>query len=122
MAKEKYSAAMDIWKVWEIDWKAWNVVLKDGWDEDVKKWNVEWDNTKYDRRKLRWTKPKMPMMEKIICKPRLADFNTEDMSSGEEEDGDMQSIGDGDVHSDYNHPNQEITAWCDLGQWPSFSW
>ena len=55
---------------------------------------------KYDRCKLRWTKPKMPMMEKIIHKPRLADFNTEDMSSSEKEDEDMQNIGDYDVDSD----------------------
>ena len=39
-------------------------------------------------------------MEKIIRKPRLADFNTEDMSSSEKEDEDMQNIGDCDVDSD----------------------
>lgn len=94
---------MDIWKVREMDRKARNAVLKDGWDENVKKWTIELerDSAKYDRRKPRWTKPKMPMMEKIIRKPRLADFNTEeDSSSGDEEDEDTRSSGDGDVDSD----------------------
>jgi hypothetical protein len=100
-AKEKYTIAMDIWKVREMDRKARNAALKDGWDEDVKKWTVERDNAKYDRRKPRWTKPKMPMMEKILRKPMLADFNTEESSSEEEEeDARSQMSGDGDVDSD----------------------
>src|SRR5271155_4837077 len=41
-----------------------NVTLKSRWDKDVKAWNVEQDNAKFDRRKPRWTKPKMPAMEK----------------------------------------------------------
>ena len=96
-AREKYAAAMEIWKVRETDRKAQNTILKSGWDEDVKKWTVERDNAKYERRKPRWTKPKMPAMEKTIRKPMVADFNVEDSSSEEEEDeGEMSVDCDGD--------------------------
>ena len=40
-AKEKYTAAMDIWKVREMDRKQRNVMLKSRWDKEVKAWNVE---------------------------------------------------------------------------------
>ncbi|KAK2459587.1 hypothetical protein APHAL10511_008397 [Amanita phalloides] len=39
--REKYTAAMEIWKVQGMDRKERNVVLKGGWDKDVKKWTVE---------------------------------------------------------------------------------
>jgi len=77
--------------------------LKNGWDKDVKKWTVEQDNAKHDRCKPRWTKPKMPTMEKAPCKPLLADFNTADMSSEDkEEDGNKihMQMSDGDGDSD----------------------
>ena len=94
-AKEKYNEAMDIWKVHEMDRKGWNADLKSGWDEDLKKWTIEWDNVKYDCWKPRWTKPKMPTMEKALCKPMVADFNPEGESSDEDEqDQDQMSIDD----------------------------
>jgi hypothetical protein len=40
-AREKYTAAMEIWKVRGMDRKERNAVLKGGWDKDVKKWTVE---------------------------------------------------------------------------------
>ena len=40
-AKAKYTAAMEIWKVWEMDRKGQNAVLKSGWDENMKIWTVE---------------------------------------------------------------------------------
>jgi len=40
-AKVKYTAAMEIWKVREMDRKGWNAVLKSGWDENMKMWTVE---------------------------------------------------------------------------------
>jgi hypothetical protein len=105
--KEKYSSAMDIWKVREMDRKARNALLKGGWEKDVKKWTIERDNAKHDRRKPRWTKPKMPMMEKALRKPMVADFSTEDEDMEDEEedegDGDVQMAhldGDSDVDSD----------------------
>jgi hypothetical protein len=101
-AKERYTAAMDIWKVREMDRKQRNVTLKSRWDKDVKAWNVERDNAKFDRRKPRWTKPKMPAMEKATRKPALANFTPENPSSDdddddeEEEDVQMSVDGDGD--------------------------
>jgi hypothetical protein len=101
-AKEKYTAAMDIWKVWKMDWKQRNVMLKSRWDNDMKAWNVEQDNVKLDHCKSRWTKPKMLQMEKTTCKPALASFTTENPSSDkeeeeeEEEDVLMSIYGDGD--------------------------
>jgi len=94
-AKEKYNEAMDIWKVREMDQKGWNADLKSGWDEDVKKWTIEWDNAKYDCRKPRWTKPKMPTMEKALRKPMVADFNPENESSEEDEQDQDQMLIDG---------------------------
>jgi hypothetical protein len=64
--KEKYSSAMYIWKVREMDRKARNTLLKGGWEKDMKKWTIEQDNTKHDHHKPRWTKPKMPIMEKAL--------------------------------------------------------
>jgi hypothetical protein len=96
-AKEKYAAAMDIWKVRKMDRKERNALLKDGWDKDVKKWAVEQGNAKYDRCKPRWTKPKMPTMEKAFRKPMVADFNTEDSGSEEENEEDEDNDNDGDV-------------------------
>lgn len=95
-AREKYTVAMDIWKVREMDQKEQNAVLKGGWDKDVKKWTVEQDNAKYEHRKPRWTKPKMPTMEKTIWKSMLADFNTEEPGSDEDDDDDDKILVDGD--------------------------
>jgi hypothetical protein len=41
-------------------------------------------NAKFDHHKPRWTKPKMPQMEKATYKPALANFTTENPSNGEE--------------------------------------
>ena len=106
-AKKKYTAAMDIWKVQEMNQKHRNAMLKSRWDKDVRAWNVERDNAKYDRRKPRWTKPKMPAVEKATCKPALANFTTENPSSDddeeeeeEEEEEDVQTSIDGDGDND----------------------
>jgi hypothetical protein len=99
-AREKYTAAMEIWKVRGMDRKERNAVLKGGWDKDVKKWTVERDNAKYERRKPRWTKPKMPVMEKAIRKPMLADFSTEDSDSDEEDNNDDDSEPEMSVDND----------------------
>ena len=80
-AKAKYTAAMEIWKVWEMGRKGWNAVMKSRWDENMKMWTVERDGTKHDHRKARWTKPKMLAMEKAHQKPLVANFNTQDSSS-----------------------------------------
>ncbi|KAF8221375.1 hypothetical protein L208DRAFT_1328312 [Tricholoma matsutake] len=98
-AKEKYNEAMDIWKVHEMDRKGQNADLKSGWDEDVKKWTIEQDYAKYDHCKPRWMKPKMPTMEKALCKPMVADFNPEDESSKEDEQDLDQMLIDNDLGS-----------------------
>ena len=100
-AKEKYTAAMEIWKVWEMDRKGRNMVLKSAWDNDVKRWTDEQDSARHDHRKARWTKPKMPTMEKALRKPMVADFNTENSSSEQddedEDDEDDEISVDGDL-------------------------
>jgi hypothetical protein len=53
----------------------------------VKKWEVERDSAKYDKRKPRWQKPKTPPIEKEAIKPKLADFVRVDDDVDEEEDG-----------------------------------
>src|SRR5882762_132243 len=85
-AKAKYTAAMEIWKVWEMGRKGWNAVMKSRWDENMKMWTVERDGTKHDHRKARWTKPKMLAMEKAHQKPLVANFNTQDSSSKQGDD------------------------------------
>jgi hypothetical protein len=103
-AKEKYTAAMDIWKVREIDRKQRNGTLKSRWDKDVKAWNVERDDAKIGHRKPRWTKPKMPAMGKATRRPTLAYYTTENPSSDEEEEEeeeeDVQMSIDGDGDND----------------------
>ena len=85
-AKEQYGAAMDVWKVWEMDWKDRNGILKSGWEAEVKVWSDERDDAKCNHRKPRWTKPKMPTMEKALRKPLLADFIVQEDSKEEEDD------------------------------------
>jgi hypothetical protein len=99
--KEHYSAAVDVWKVREMDRKDRNGKLKSGWEADVKKWTVERDDAKNDRREPRWTKPKMPMLEKALRKPLLIDFvMQEDSEGGEEEEEEEEGLEGGDGASD----------------------
>lgn len=91
--QEQYSMAMDTWKTHEMSQKEQNVQLKGGWEKEVRKWNVERDSAKLEHQKPRWTKPKMPPMEKAHGKPLLTDFTgqdavDEDNSNGE---GDLMS-------------------------------
>src|SRR6266545_1389370 len=58
-AKAKDAEAIGIWKVREMDRKEQNSVLKTEWEKDVRKWEVERNSAKCDRRKPRWTKPKV---------------------------------------------------------------
>ena len=53
----------------------------------MRKWEVERNSAKYDRRKPRWTKPKMPTMEKPIPKPKVTDFALEESESAEKDKG-----------------------------------
>jgi hypothetical protein len=76
-AKSKYTDAVGVWKVREMDRKERNGALKSKWEEDVRKWEVERNSAKYDHRKPRWTKLKMPAMEKLFPKPKVADFEGE---------------------------------------------
>ncbi|KAI9445811.1 hypothetical protein BJY52DRAFT_1127986 [Lactarius psammicola] len=92
-AREQYSLAMDIWKVREMDRKEQNAKLKGGWEDKVR----EWDSAKLEHRKPRWTRPKMPPLEKAIHKPLLADFVTQGSESDEDdEDNGDENDGDGD--------------------------
>jgi hypothetical protein len=96
-AKEQYNTAMDIWKVREMDRKQCNAELKGRWDDEVREWGIERDSAKCDRRKPRWTKPKMPPMEKALHKPLLADFAMQDLESDEDDEDDEDEDGDADV-------------------------
>jgi hypothetical protein len=66
-----------------MDRKGRNGALKSEWEKEVRNWEVEKNRAKCDRRKPKWTKPKMPAMEKSIPKPKVADFAEE--SEGDEE-------------------------------------
>jgi hypothetical protein len=85
---------MDIWKVREMDWKKHNAELKGKWEVAVKKWVIEQDDAKKDRRKPKWTRLKMSPMEKALCKPLLADFAMQGSESNEddEDDGNMDPL------------------------------
>ena len=108
---------MDVWKVREMDQKGHNAELKGKWEEEVKKWGIERDNAKTDHRKPRWTKPKMPSMEKALRKPLLADFAVQDSESDEDDEND----GDADplMSDDSGWRDQEPSwlgksrFWCD---------
>ncbi len=77
-----------------MDWKEHNIELKGKWEEKVREWGIERDNAKTDRRKPRWTKPKMSPMEKALRKPLLADFAVQDSESDEDDknDGDADPL------------------------------
>ena len=78
--------------------KDWIDKLKEEWVVDVRKWEVERDAAKYEQRKPRWTKPKMPSMEKAIVKPKISDFEMEntDDEDNEDKDGEGSEGGDSD--------------------------
>lgn len=65
-AKTKYVEAIGVWKVREMDRKEQNSALKLEWEKDVRKWEVERNSAKCERRKPRWTKPK--------CQPWRSQF------------------------------------------------
>ncbi|KAF8156997.1 hypothetical protein B0H34DRAFT_848503 [Crassisporium funariophilum] len=97
-AKERYTDAVGIWKVRDMDRKVRNALCKEGWIKDIKKWEVERDSAKYEKRKPRWQKPKMPPMEKAMIKPKVADFvegNGEEDEDEDEEDGERSDLGGG---------------------------
>ena len=63
-----------------MDRKERNGTLKAEWEKDLpaRKWEIERNNAKCDRRmKARWTKPKITAMEKLILKPKVANFEEE---------------------------------------------
>lgn len=100
-AKEQYNAAMNIWKVRELDRKEKNAQIKGGWEEEVRRWGIERDKAKHERRKPGWTKPKMPPMGKALRKPLLADFAVQDMDNNDDDsDGDGDDRPDADPMSD----------------------
>lgn len=84
-AEERYSDAVGVWKVREMDRREKNTLDKEGWKTEVKKWEVERDSAKYDKRKPRWQKPKMLPMEKATIKPKLSDFVEVDDDVNEED-------------------------------------
>lgn len=77
-----------------MDRKERNSVLKSEWEKEVGKWEVEKNSAKCDRRKPRWTKPKMQPIEKLIPKPKVADF-AEEREGDEEIDEDESDNADG---------------------------
>jgi len=84
-ARGKYSDALVIWKAREDERKEINATYKEQWHKEVKKWEIERDSAKFDKRKPRWKKPKMPTMQKAIIKPKIAEF-VEAIDEDEEED------------------------------------
>ena len=79
-----------------MDRKEKNTLDKEEWKADVKKWEVERDSAKYDKRKPRWQKPKMPPMVKATIKPKLTDFVGVDDDVDEEEDGENSDLDESD--------------------------
>ncbi|KAH8982739.1 hypothetical protein EDB86DRAFT_3050740 [Lactarius hatsudake] len=96
-AKEKYSEAMEVWRVREMDRKERNSRAKARWVKEVEDWEVERESARSGQRKAGWNKPKMPSMEKAVPKPRVSDFeeSNEEEEEGEgEEEGEMGEISD----------------------------
>ena len=96
-AKERYTEAMTMWKVREMDRKERNDRVKGIWKQDVKRWEAERDSAKYDRRKPRWKKPKMPPVEKGSPKPKVSNFVDESKEEGnmDEDENKDGEISDG---------------------------
>ncbi|KAF8259253.1 hypothetical protein EI94DRAFT_1616693 [Lactarius quietus] len=100
-AKERYSEAMEVWKVREMDRKAQNGEAKSRWVKAVEIWGIEKECAKNDRRKPGWNKPKMPSMEKALPKPKVSDFagESEEDEEGEDNKGENCKTGNISDHS-----------------------
>ena len=99
-AKKKYAETIGIWRVREMDRKKRNGTLKSEWDEDVRRWEVERNSAKCERRKPRWTKPKKPLMERAVLKPKVADFGDDNEGEEEVEGVEEEDYDDGTRDSD----------------------
>jgi hypothetical protein len=88
VSRESYKGAVTIWKVRDDDRKSANRVLKQAWEKEVQPWEIERDSVKSDRRKPRWTKPKMQKMDKGVPKPKMADFEAGDDKDDDKDDED----------------------------------
>jgi hypothetical protein len=88
-AKKKYTEAVGVWKVREVERKERNGELKSELVKEVKRWEVERNRAKCERSKPRWVKPKAPTMEKPTPKPKVADFE-EESEGGSEGDEEME--------------------------------
>ncbi|KAF8151381.1 hypothetical protein B0H34DRAFT_755546 [Crassisporium funariophilum] len=97
-AKERYKEATQIWKVRNADRVERNVEAKASWKREVKRWEIERDNAKFEHKKPRWNKPKMPLTENAasLPKPKVSDFVDGSKDEGDEgEDGNEEISDDG---------------------------
>jgi len=90
-AKEQYKEATEVWKVRNADRLERNDRVRAGWKDEVRQWETERENAKFEKRKPQWTKPKMPPTEKAIPKPKISDF----VDENEEEDDGEEGAADG---------------------------
>jgi hypothetical protein len=107
-AKERYKEAAEAWKVRNKDRLERNTVVKAGWMSEVRRWEMERDSAKIDRRKPRWTKPKMPPIEKAVPKPKVSDFVDESEEEGEDEE--EEEDGNEEISGSYllRNPDNQI--------------
>ncbi|KAF8256637.1 hypothetical protein EI94DRAFT_1641876, partial [Lactarius quietus] len=103
-AKERYSEALEVWKVRKMDRKAQNGEAKARWVKAVEIWGIEKECAKNDQRKPGWNKPKMPSMEKALPKPKVSNFAGESEEDEEDEDNKGKNCETGNIsdHSDCN--------------------
>jgi hypothetical protein len=99
VSRESYKGAVTIWRVRDDDRKSANRALKQAWEKEVQLWEIERDSAKSDRRKPRWTKPKMPKMDKGVLKPKMADFEAGDDEGDEDDNDELHEASDGDYMS-----------------------
>jgi hypothetical protein len=101
--KVKYDATCETWKVLEVQQKVRNNALLKEWEKDMRKWQEERESTKYDHQRPRWKKPRKPKVEKMIPKPKKANFVVDSNSDGvgldeEEEEDEVDTEEEEDGH------------------------
>ena len=102
-AKERYKESKEVWKVRNSDRLERNEGIRERWKEEVRRWETERDTAKFEKRKPGWTKPKLPLTEKALPKPKVSDFVGE---SDEEDDGEL---GEGEADGDDRDGDEDIS-------------
>ncbi|RXW17484.1 hypothetical protein EST38_g8369 [Candolleomyces aberdarensis] len=91
--RDSHKEALRVWKLAEKARVARNEVIRQQHRDAVKEWEEESKLAKAEKRRARWTKPKMGPLEKAVPKPVLYKRKAKAMEGVEESDEDSDEDG-----------------------------